>query len=261
MSNQLHPPHRMTALRDLVAYLDTFLRIAEIPDHPQAFNGLQIENSGSVRRIIAAVDASLGAIEEAARARGDLLVVHHGLFWSGPAPIVGAHGRRIRALLSADIAVYSAHIPLDCHPEVGNNFELGRKLGVKNLTPFGEYGGIRIGVAGELAIERKALVTKLEQELGFSPKIVAAGPTRVRRMGIITGAGTSEIGAAAAAGLDTFLTGEGPHHSYLQAEELGINLIYAGHYATETIGVKALAAHLSKRFDIPWEFVHHPTGI
>ncbi|MBI4502468.1 MAG: Nif3-like dinuclear metal center hexameric protein [Gemmatimonadetes bacterium] len=249
------------ALPDLVTYLDGYLRISEVPDDPRAHNGLQLENSGSVTRIIAAVDASRGAIHLGVEARGNLLLVHHGLFWGGSGPLVGPHGLRVRMLIAADMAVYSAHLPLDCHREVGNNFVLARKLDVENLRPFGGAYGVQIGVAGDLSIGRNALVAKLQGELGITPRLVPAGPERVSRIGIVTGAGTSELAAAVAEGLDTFLTGEGPHHSYLQAEELGINLIYAGHYATETVGVKALAAQLSGRFGLPWEFVDYPTGM
>jgi len=189
------------------------------------------------------------------------MLVHHGLFWSGLSPITGTHGRRIRTLIKHNISLYSAHLPLDCHPEVGNNYVLARRLGVGNLEPFGESDGVSIGVAGDLAADRSELVSRIQKTLNFTPRVIATGPARVERVGIITGAGSSELTAAVRAGLDTFITGEGPHHTYLQAEELGINLIYAGHYATETVGVQVLAAHLSERFAIPWQFLDHPTGM
>jgi dinuclear metal center YbgI/SA1388 family protein len=246
-------------LKEIVDYLDQYLRTSQVPDDPRALNGLQVENSGSISRILAAVDACKATIDLASA--GDLMVVHHGLFWSGLVPITGPRGRRIRALISRDIALYSSHLPLDCHPDVGNNFLLARRLGVVNLEPFGEAAGARVGVAGDISLSRADLAARLEAKLGVAPKVIGAGPDRVRRIGIVTGAGSSDLGEAAAVGLDTFVTGEGPHHTFLEAEELGINLIYAGHYATETLGVQALAGHLSEKFGVPWQFVDHPTGL
>ena len=248
-------------LAEIVPYLDRYLRISEVPDDPRAINGLQLENLGSVKRIAAAVDACQATIDLAAAAGADFLLVHHGLFWSGLEPVRGIHGRRIRALVERNIALYSAHLPLDCHPEVGNNHVLARRLGVANLQPFGLSDGVFIGVAGELAVRRDELLARIQTVLGATPRLIPTGPAQIRRVGIITGAGSSELASAARVGLDTFITGEGPHHTYLQAEELGINLIYAGHYATETIGVQVLAAHLSERFRIPWQFLDHPTGM
>jgi dinuclear metal center YbgI/SA1388 family protein len=248
-------------LHDLVRYLNSYLRIAEIPDDPRALNGLQFENSGSIRKIAAAVDACQATIEMAIAAEANLLLVHHGLFWSGVSPMTGLHARRIKSLVKGSLALYSAHLPLDCHPEVGNNHVLARSLGVKNLEPFGEAEGIKIGVAGELEIGVEDLAGLLRSQLGSNPRVIQMGGARVKKIAIITGAGSSDLGSAAAAGIDTFLTGEGPHHTYLQAEELGINLIYAGHYATETVGVRALAEHLGTRFKLPWLFLDHPTGM
>jgi dinuclear metal center YbgI/SA1388 family protein len=248
-------------LHELVRYLNSYLRIAEIPDDPRALNGLQFENSGSIKKIAAAVDACQATIEMSIAAGANLLLVHHGLFWSGVGPMTGVHARRIRSMVTGSLALYSAHLPLDCHPEVGNNYVLARNLGVRNLEPFGEAEGIKIGVAGDLEISVEELEGLLRSQLGATPRVIQKGGGKVTRIAIITGAGSSEIGAAAAAGVDTFLTGEGPHHTYLQAEELGINLIYAGHYATETVGVQALAKHLSSKFELPWEFLDHPTGM
>ncbi len=250
-----------SSLGEIVEYLTTYLRISEIPDDPRALNGLQVENGGSVTRMVAAVDACQATIDRAGDIGADLMLVHHGLFWSGLEPVTGVHGRRIRSLVSRGIALYSAHLPLDCHQDVGNNFLLARRLGVTNLQPFGESDGVRIGVAGDLSVDRSALVSRIQSELGVAPRVIAAGPDRIKRIGIVTGAASSYLRPAVSEGLDAFLTGEGPHHTYLQAEELGINLIYAGHYATETLGVQALAAHLSQRFQVPWEFVDHPTGM
>ena len=271
------------SLAEITAHLDSYLRIAEVPDETNAVNGLQVQNgSGTIGRIVAAVDASLetiaGVVEtddaEAARAAriggaaeaegtegGTLLLVHHGLFWDGNQPVTGRRYRRIRALFDHDIAVYSAHIPLDLHPEVGNNAVLARGLGIQGAEPFASYRGVPFGVSGVLELPRDELVRRLEEQLGCNVKLIPGGPAHTRMVGVITGGAGTTVGQAHAAGLDTYITGEGPHHTYHDAMELGINLLYAGHYATEQVGVRALAHQLSERFGVPWAFHHHPTGL
>lgn len=258
-------------LHELASYLDDYLRIREVPDEPNAVNGLQVEAPGGVGRIVAAVDASQAAIESAVGLRVSgpvgistettLLLVHHGLFWDGNIPITGRRYRRVKTLLDAGVALYSAHIPLDLHPDVGNNVVLARQLGVRVEGAFGPYRGVAIGVHGALDMPRAELVTRLNSLLRSDAKLIPGGPERVARVGIITGGAGDQIAAARDAGLDTFVTGEGAHHTYFDAMEWGLNVIYAGHYATETMGVQALAAHLSERFGIPWEFHDHPTGM
>ena len=163
--------------------------------------------------------------------------------------------------LNGNVAVYSAHIPLDRHPEVGNNSVLARQLNISIAGEFGDHYGAPIGVWGELAVSRDSLAARLAQVLQVAPKLMPFGPAQIHRVGIVTGAGGAMIPQAAAAGLDTFITGEGTHHSYFDAEELHLNVFFAGHYATETPGVKALAQHLSTKFDLPWVFLDHPTGL
>jgi dinuclear metal center YbgI/SA1388 family protein len=248
-------------ISDVATYLDRFLRVDEVADDARALNGLQVENSGRLERVVAAVDACQASIDAAAARAAGLLLVHHGLFWGGLEALTGRHGRRVRALHQHDLAVYAAHLPLDCHPDVGNNAVLARELGLRDLAPFGEEDGVAIGVAGSLTVPRAALVEMLGRLLRVQPRVLAFGPAGVRRIAIVTGAGAKFIAAARAAGADTLITGEGPHHSYLDAEESGTNVILAGHYATETVGVKALAAHIADRFNVPWEFVDHPTGL
>jgi dinuclear metal center YbgI/SA1388 family protein len=249
-------------------YLDAYLRIAEVPDEAGAVNGLQVENRGEVAWIVAAVDASQAAIDataERSRVHGApaLLLVHHGLFWDGNRPVTGRRYRRLRTLLDHDIAVYSAHLPLDVHPEVGNNAVLARELGVVDLGPFDQYKGNALGYQGRLQAPepRDALVARIGELLGAPARLIPGGPPRASRVGVITGAAGSRIAAARDAGVDTFITGEGPHHTYFDAMELGVNVVYAGHYATEQVGVKALAAHLAPRFGLGWEFLHQPTGM
>ncbi len=269
------------SLQQVASHLDEYLRIREVPDEANAVNGLQVENaSGTVRRVVAAVDATLESIaavvaedkadkadrtDRADRADGveggTLLLVHHGLFWDGNVPATGRRYRRLRTLFDHDIALYSAHIPLDIHPEVGNNAVLARELGVAGAEPFATYRGIPFGASGVLELPREDLVTRLEELLGANVTLIPGGPARTRKVGIITGGAGTSVGSAHAAGLDTFITGEGPHHTYHEAMELGVNLVYAGHYATEQVGVKALAAAIGERFGVPWAFHHHPTGM
>lgn len=248
-------------LADLVAYLDGYLRIADVPDEEHALNGLQVENRGSVTNLAVAVDACQATIDRAGEAGADVLIVHHGLFWTGLEPVTGRHARRLRGLWEHDVALYAAHIPLDVHPEVGNNAMLGRHLGLAAPTRFGDYRGIALGVAGNWSGRRADLVARLRELLGVDPHVIAGGPERVARLGIISGGAGSMIRQARDAGIDTYVTGEGAHYTHFDAEEWGINVIYAGHYATETVGVKALAAHLEQRFQLPWQFIDHPTGL
>lgn len=260
------------SLQELVSYLDGYLRIAEVPDAPAAVNGLQVANSGRLGRVVAAVDVSQAAIDDlvaAGRRRveaGDeeaspLLLVHHGLFWDGTQAVTGRRYRRLKALLDADVALYGAHLPLDVHPEVGNNAVLARELGLANPAPFADYKGVLIGVAGDRAMPRGELGSWLERRLGAAVRLIPGGPATARRIGIITGAAGTQILTAREAGCDTFVTGEGMHHTYFDAMEFGVNVFYAGHYATEQVGVQALARHLADRFALPWEFADHPTGM
>ena len=248
-------------LTALASYLDGYLRVSEVPDAPHAVNGLQVANTGTVNRVAAAVDLCEATVHMAAEQGADLLLVHHGLFWGGLQPLTGRAHRRIAGLIAKNIALYSAHLPLDLHPEVGNNVVLARQLGVSLRGEFGEEYGVRIGVWGEVDVTRDALERQLAALTGSAPRLMAFGPERVRRVGVVTGAAGSMIAQAAAAGLDTFVTGEGPHHTFFDAEELKLNVCYAGHYATETVGVKALAEHLHVRFQLPWAFLDHPTGL
>ncbi|MGH7582930.1 MAG: Nif3-like dinuclear metal center hexameric protein [Gemmatimonadales bacterium] len=250
-------------LAAVVEYLDAYLRIAEIPDHETALNGLQVENGGVVTGLVAAVDASQRTIDRVVTgcAPGTMLLVHHGLFWDGNQPVRGRRYRRLKALLDHDVAVYGAHIPLDVHPEVGNNVVLARALGIVDPVPFDQYRGIPFGAAGPLIMSRDTLVSRMVDLLGGRVHLIPGGPPTTARVGVITGAAGNRIAAAANARLDTYITGEGAHHTTFDALELGINVLYAGHYATETVGIKALAEHLSEQFALPWEFHDHPTGM
>jgi dinuclear metal center YbgI/SA1388 family protein len=246
---------------ELIAYLDDYLCLRDIPDYRPAYNGLQVEGPGEVRRVAVAVDACLFTIERAASAGADLLLVHHGLFWSETAPVTGAYYRRLAALIKNDVALYACHLPLDAHPEVGNNAVLARMLGLDPDGRFGDYEGAPIGVTARAGMSLADFVARVRCALKVDPFVIATGPEQVKVVGVMTGGAGSWIDQAAAAGVDTFLTGEGGHHTFFEAEERGINLIYAGHYATETVGVQALAAHLQERFGLESLFIDHPTGL
>jgi dinuclear metal center YbgI/SA1388 family protein len=249
------------SLATLVHHCDRTLRVREIGDYDGAVNGLQMENSGTVTRIAAAVDASLATVKLAVAAGADLLIVHHGLFWSESHPWTGKKYELLRWLLDNDLAVYSSHLPLDAHPKLGNNALLAVGLGLKRLKPFFTSHGQAIGFQAQSGIPRAALAEKLEHLLGGRVAVLPGGPALCRRIGVVTGGAGSDLKIAAAEGVDTFITGEGPHWTFALAEELGLNVLYGGHYATETFGVKALAAALSKKFRIPWEFLDYPTGL
>ena len=248
-------------LESLVSYLDGYLKISEISDYPGALNGLQLENGGSVTRIAVAVDAAQATIDRAIAEGANLLLVHHGLFWDGNRSVTGRRYRRLKALMEAGVAVYSAHLPLDVHPEVGNNAVLARALGIDVQGPFGTYKGQPVGVWGLLDSNREEFGARLSTVLGGAVKLVPGGPERIRRVGVITGGAGGEVGSAHEAGLDAFVTGEGAHHNFFDAEEGGVNLFLGGHYATEVWGVRALGTHLEARFGLPWVFIDHPTGL
>jgi dinuclear metal center YbgI/SA1388 family protein len=249
------------SLAAIVKHCDKILRTREIGDYDGAANGLQVQNSGTVTRIAATVDASLATIEMAAAARANLLIVHHGLFWSKSHPWTGKKYELLHFLFEHDIAVYSSHLPLDAHPRLGNNAQLAAALGLKNLKPFFTSHGQTIGFQTATKIPRSELAKNLARATGMAPKVIPGGKEICQRIGIVTGGAGSDLAAVAHEGVDTFVTGEGPHWTFALAEELGLNVLYGGHYATETFGVKALAAELSKKFQLPWQFLDHPTGL
>ena len=248
-------------LQKIISHCDKILRTAAIGDYDGAANGLQVENSGSVTRIAATVDASLATVKLAIAAQADLLIVHHGLFWSKTHPWTGKRRELLKLLIENNLAIYSSHLPLDAHLKLGNNAQLAAALGLKNLEPFFPSHGQDIGLKTRQKISRADLAKKLERATGAKPKIIPGGKETCERIGIVTGGAGGDLRTAATAGVDTFITGEGPHWTYALAEELGVNVFYGGHYATETFGVKALAAELSKQFKLPWEFLDYPTGL
>lgn len=249
------------SLADIVKHCDRRLRTGEVQDYDGAANGLQVENSGRVTRIAATVDASLATVKLAIAAGADLLIVHHGLFWSPTHPWTGKRRELLGLLVKHDLAVYSSHLPLDVHPQLGNNARLCAALGFKKLKPFYFAKGQSLGFQTVASISRTELSRRLQRILGRAPILLSGGPAMCRKIGVVTGGAGGHLKQAAAEGVDTFVTGEGPHWTYAAAEELGLNVFYGGHYATETFGVKALAAELSHKFKVPWSFLDHPTGL
>jgi dinuclear metal center YbgI/SA1388 family protein len=245
----------------LVAYLDEYLAIRAFKDYSE--NGLQVEGADEVERLAFAVDASYATITGAVACGAQMLIVHHGLFWGKPLMVVGPHRRRLQALLDANCSLYAAHLPLDGHPEVGNNVQLARLLGLSPVSTFGEVLGTPVGVIAQAppGVTRAQLATQLSAWLGYPPLLLAGGPEEIRRVGIISGAAASDIPTAAAAGCDTFITGETSHSHYHDASEYGLNVFFVGHYASETLGLKALADHLGARFGLPGHFLDRPTGL
>lgn len=257
----------MPRLDAIVAHLDTLLATADTPDYGPALNGLQLANGGEVHGIAAAVDYSMAGVEGAIAAGANLLLLHHGMFWGGAQPIRGVAYERLRRLVAHDVAVYASHLPLDRHPTLGNNVLLARELGLVSSGEFARYKTISVGVRGESDVATADLVARAQALAGAFAGTVVATPhdaaRRTRRWGICTGAGASSdsLQEATALGLDTLIVGEGPHHTGVEARELGIVVIYAGHYATETLGVRALARHAGEEFGVPWTFIDAPTGL
>jgi dinuclear metal center YbgI/SA1388 family protein len=250
-------------LESLLQYIDGYLGTAGYPDYPQAFNGLQVGGTRDVHHVAAAVDASEASIRLAVDGGADLVLVHHGLFWSGSAPLAGRLLRRVAPLIQSGVALYSSHLPLDGHAEVGNNILLCRALGLVPVGRFDRYESVCVGWHGTLAspVPLKGLVDRVQKAVGGPARTIGGGPREITRVGVVTGSGAGALAEAAELGLDALVTGECQHHHSVDAMELGVHLVLGGHYATETFGVKALAAHLAERFDLKWSFVDAPTGL
>lgn len=255
------------SLADVVAHLDGLLRTRDVPDYGGAVNGLQVANPGQVRRVACAVDFSRPAVDQAIDAGASLLIVHHGMFWGGAQPVIGTAYERMRRLLAHDLAVYASHLPLDVHPTLGNNALLARALGLAPDGGFARYKTVDVGLTGAADLDTADLArraTEFAARWGHTTVHTPIAPgRRTRRWGVCTGAGASSdsLAEAESKGIDTLVVGEGPHHTAVEAVERGLVIIYAGHYATETLGVRALGAQLERVFGVPWSFVGDPTGL
>jgi dinuclear metal center YbgI/SA1388 family protein len=253
-------------LREIVTALDAELRTAEIADYAGAMNGLQVANSGRVSRVAVAVDASLDAVRVAVGGGADLLIVHHGLFWGGAQPLVDVAYEKYRTLLQANCAVYASHLPLDLHATLGNNARLAHALGLLATEGFASFKGTPIGIAGQTDEPTTHLVARVrEYAATYGGTVRTSLPSdgrTTRRWAMCSGGGASSdtLREARERNIDTLIVGEGPHHTTVEAIEQGICVIYAGHYATETLGVQSLGALLERHFGLPWSFLHLPTG-
>ncbi len=250
------------SLDELVNKLNTELRIDEIQDAPNAVNGLQMRNDGTVTRVAAAVDASERTIRDAIAQKADLLFVHHGMLWGGLQPITGVLHRKISLCLVNSLAIYSAHLPLDAHPTMGNNAVLAQRLGLWDCKPVLAMFDTPLGFRGNVDSQsREEFHETIRKVMGAEVHLAPGGPEEVRDVVVLSGSSGDQVGKVAAMGADTYVAGEGPHWSYTLAEELGVNLFYAGHYATETFGVVELAKYVESQFGLPWSFIHQPTGL
>lgn len=241
-------------LEDLVTYCDKRTRRTAFKDAPGACNGLQVANRGRVTKIGAAVDAGAAPFAQAVAAGVDFLIVHHGMYWDMPRPLVGPVYERVATLVRGDCALYSSHLPLDGHPEIGNNALLARQLGLKPTRPFLVRDGEAIGCIADRKLTRSAVRAKLEQ---LYERVIAieCGSASPRGLAFCSGAGNSAVPELVPAGVDTLVTGELREEWFNRAQEEKLNLYLCGHYATEVHAVKALAAELAKKFKLPWEFI------
>jgi dinuclear metal center YbgI/SA1388 family protein len=244
----------------LIKYLDDFLQIGMIADYgPQ---GLQVESDCiDVRRIALAVDTAPNTILAAADWNADLLLVHHGILWRNVERIAGPLGHRVRLLLKSDIHLYAAHLALDAHPLVGNNAVLAGLLGMNIDQWWCEVNGTKIGVIGHYDKTLADLKQEVEGKLSTKARVLEFGSPDVGNLAIVSGFGADRVAEAKEAGADTLLTGETSHANYYAASDQAMNVIFAGHYATETVGVRALGKHLEAQFDVATKFFDFPTAM
>lgn len=246
----------MKSLETIVSFLDRELNIKAFAD--DSHNGLQVENSGRISRVGVGVDASLAFFEEAARHKAQMVICHHGLSWGDSLKrISGLNYRRLKFLLDHDMALYACHLPLDAHPRLGNNAQIAKALGLQRLKPFGLYHGIPIGCCGSLpeAMPYAVFKARVQRVIGNTVGTMDFGKRRVRTVAIVSGAAAEEIDEAGQKGIDVYISGEPKLLAYHLAQELKINAIFAGHYATEVFGVKALAHLLASCFGLKTEFI------
>ncbi len=245
---------------ELERWLDGILNIRAIPD--SSLNGIQVGNRGTVTRVALAVDASGASISGAASAGADVLIVHHGLIWDKPFPWRGPALGRMRRLIESDIALYAAHLPLDLHPELGNNAQLCKKMGWKRTSEFGSYHGVLIGrkTLFDSPVPLNDLTSGLGALFGADPTVWRFGPDSVRSAAVVSGRALSMLDQAVLEGCDVFITGETGHESYWYAAEAGISVIFGGHYATETWGLAALGEKIREECGLETVFLDHPTG-
>lgn len=244
----------------LTQYLDEHLRIHDFDDASD--NGLQVQGAEEVAKVALAVDAGLASFEAAVAAQAQMLIVHHGLFWGQVKRLTGLHYHRVKTLLDAGVSLYACHLPLDAHATVGNNAVLARLLGIVDAEPFGTSRGMAVGVAGSLesSLPLADFIVRVETQVGPLLRVYEFGPTEVRRVALVSGGAMTMMNQVAEAGYDTFVTGETTHSFYHDIREFGVNVICAGHYATETVGLRALGRHLEAEYGLETVFIDLPTG-
>ncbi len=239
----------------ITRFCDDRVKWCEIPDFPGSENGLQVTNDGQVTKIGAAVDAGLEPFCKAIAAEIDFLIVHHGLYWNPPIPLVGSAYEKVKVLLDNNVALYGSHLPLDRHPEIGNNAILGRKLALRPVCTFLPYEGIDVGLLAEGADSRQCLRLKLESLFPAGIEAMEFGSEHPEKIAILTGSGQGAVDKILEVGADTLVTGELRQHHFNMAQEQKLNLYACGHYATETFGVDALGREVAKTFDLPYQFI------
>ena len=252
----------MANLKQITAYLDNLLDTKNIRDSSN--NGLQVEGNTEITKIALCVDACLTSFRIARQHGAGLVICHHGLSWKDSLKYVtGTNAARLSYLLKNEISLYVSHLPLDKHPEMGNNIILSKMLSLQNIKPFGEHEGTSIGYYGQLSepIDINQLVSSVNDKLKTNCRLLKFGNNPIRNIGVISGKSKTGLHEAIQLGLDAYFTGEVEHEYYHLAKENNINVIGAGHYATETVGVKSLAAMLKKRFNIECIFIDAPTGL
>lgn len=244
----------MANLQELVDYCDQRTRRSAFKDAPGAFNGLQVANNGRVTKIGAAVDSGVLPFQKAVAAGIDFLIVHHGMYWDMPRSLTGPAYDRVATLIHSNCALYSNHLPLDGHPEIGNNALLARQLGLTPSRPFLVKDGEPIGWIADYTGRTPALRQQLEK---LYPRVVAieCGRTEPHAIAFCSGSGNSALHEMLREGVDTLVTGELREEWFNFAQENRLNIFLCGHYATEVHGVKALAAEVSAKFGLPWEFI------
>jgi dinuclear metal center YbgI/SA1388 family protein len=245
----------MIRTEDIVNYCDQRTKISEIKDFPGSYNGLQLENSGEVLKIGAAVDAGLVPFQKAISTGIDFIITHHGLFWTPPIPLINSAYEKVKLCIDHNLAVYGSHLPLDCHSEIGNNAILAQKLQLEPIASFLPYEGVDIGLITKNTQSRKDLSNRLKSLFPKGINSMEFGTDTPSKIAILTGSGQSAVDKILDAGADTLITGELKQHHFNLAQELKLNLYACGHYATETFGVDALAQEVSAKFDLPYEFI------
>ena len=245
---------------EIVQFLDERLDIRRVKD--KSSNGLQVAGTGQVARLAVATDAAMATYKRAAAEGCDMMLVHHGLIWGGIQYVTHRNHEHLKFLLERDMNLYAAHLPLDMHPEIGNNALLALQLGLGEKKPFGNYQGEAIGISGKLRdpLSSQEIADRFAANLGGTPRILGFGPSKNRSIAVISGGGGSVLNEVVENGFDCFITGEISHDIFHPALEGRVNVVLLGHYLSETVGVRALGEEVAARFGIPMVFIDEPTG-